>query len=106
MTGAETATRARRRRRADLASPLQHRLALGTKLVARRPLGQHVGFRHAMSDGEEDLEILGGAAQIPVWPHDVGRLVVIALGVLRAHLLAKISRLVDELDALVGIQRW
>src|SRR5581483_6740458 len=54
---------------------LQHCVAFRLELVARPPLGELRRLRHAVADREEDPQILARAAEIPVWQHDVLRLV-------------------------------
>src|SRR5436190_7847505 len=83
----------------------QHRIAPGFELVARFPLGELVGLRDAIADREKYHQILARAAQIPVLCHHIGRLMVVARGVVVAYLLAVVGRLADVVDSGVGIER-
>ncbi len=93
------------RRTARKARGLELLVALRLELGARLPFRELVGLRDPVADREEHLEVLARAAQVPVGPHLVGRLVVVALGELVAQLLAVAGRLADEVHALVGIER-
>src|SRR5215510_4440326 len=75
------------------------------EFVSGFPLGVLARLRDAIADREEHLQIFDGAAEIPIRFYDIGRLVVVVLGVVVANLLAVIRRLADEFDPLIRVER-
>ena len=70
----------------------EHCIASRFELVSRLPLRVLRRLRHAIADREEDFQVFDRAAEIPIRFYDIGRLVVVVLGVIVANLLTVIRR--------------
>src|SRR5450759_8689 len=101
--------RTRRRSREVSVAPvgwsLQHRVALRLELGSRLPLRKLLGLRQPVADHPVVLEVLHGAAHLPLRLHLVGRLVIVVRRVGVRALLAPSRRLADEVDAATARTR-